>query len=76
MTQMNELPPEFPLEAFKNVGQYLTPDFSAEDWKSLYEKGLAGDLTSLQMFDALVESKILPYLNPDDTITKPSTEQN
>ncbi len=52
-------------ELYQSINQHLTPDFSVEDWLTLHEKAIYGDLLSMQMLTALWKSKVYPYLKPE-----------
>ena len=68
MKKPKQLPPEvrqYVPQIMEDISEHLTPDFSKEDWLSLYERAMDGDLTSLEMFCALFRTKVKPYLNPD-----------
>tara|TARA_R100001443_G_scaffold32944_1_gene46927 strand:- start:1166 stop:1414 length:249 start_codon:yes stop_codon:yes gene_type:complete len=73
MTKINELPSEgckVKPEIFEVISKHLTPEFSKEDWVFLQDRAMEGDFTSMNMYVSLLEGKVLPYLNPNDTISK------
>ena len=43
----------------------LTPDFLKEDWLDLHKRAMQGDLTSSEMYIALMQEKVLPQLDQD-----------
>ena len=43
----------------------ITPDFSKEDWLDLHKRAWQGDLTSSEMYIALMQEKVLPQLDQD-----------
>ena len=50
---------------YQQINQHLTPDFSAEDWLTLHEKAIHGDLLSQRMLLGLWKRKVYPYLKPE-----------
>ena len=52
-------------DIYKQINQYLTPDFSVEDWLNLHEKAIHGDIISAQLLASLWKSKVYPYLKPE-----------
>ena len=65
---MKQLPPEareYLSQFMGDISEHLTPDFSKEDWLSLYDRAMEGDLTSLEMFCALFNTKVKPYVDQE-----------
>ena len=52
-------------DIYQQINQHLTPDFSVEDWLTLHEKAIHGDLLSQRMLLALWKREVYPYLNPE-----------
>ncbi len=55
---------ELLLKFYGEISKKLTPEFSAEDWLKLCKNASQGDMTSMEMFMVLWETKVIPYLDP------------
>ena len=57
-------------DLYQQINQHLTPNFSVEDWLSLHEKAIHGDLLSTKLLLGLWKSKVDPFVKQEFKLNK------